>query len=440
MWKTISTLAVVIELMTGATLSQADEVADLGTQAYVFGLPAVKMYLKRQEHLQLTPVNQFRHLRDIITPEMDIISPNVDVLYSLAWLDLRHGPIVLTLPDAKGRYFSFQTVDFYTDNGTYASHRTQAGKFKHLAYVGPNWTGKLPPGLQRLDCSTEAVVLIGRTLVAGPHDLAPARALQEEYQLAPLGPPKKKLPPIQYPTLDLTEPLNFFVILDEVLRRYPPAPYEASLVRKFKTIGLGAKEPFRVPALTPATRASLTRALEAGQQLVAAQTKQLQQPQAGWVFPPAHTGRFGTNHLLRAAASTVRLGINSPRECLYVSASVDQDNQPLDAAHRYVLRFAKDQLPPVYAFWSVTMYQWPDRAIVSNALGRVNLQSVDPNLRYGADGSLEIFLQTESPGPAAESNWLPTPPGKFCILLRLYEPHLSALKREWTPPVVKRLP
>jgi hypothetical protein len=191
--------------------------------------------------------------------------------------------------------------------------------------------------------------------------------------------------------------------------------------------------------LDAATRAGLSRALEAGKQIVSTRSKQLHESMGGWVLAPSNTGRYGTNYSLRAAAASLRLGINSPRECFYLSASVDQDKQPLQAGSGYRLRFEKSQLPPVDAFWSLTMYELPQRTLASNALDRVRLHNVGKGLQYGADGSLEILLQKDSPGKNKESNWLATPDGQFRVVMRLYEPALSVIKHQWVPPAVERL-
>jgi hypothetical protein len=117
---------------------------------------------------------------------------------------------------------------------------------------------------------------------------------------------------------------------------------------------------------------------------------------------------------------------------------VDSEGKPLDAANRYALRFAPGQLPPVNAFWSMTMYELPPMLLVANPLHRYLINSpMLPQLKRDADGGLTLLIQKDSPGGDKESNWLPAPKAGFAMALRMYWPKEEALSGKWTAPPLK---
>jgi hypothetical protein len=127
---------------------------------------------------------------------------------------------------------------------------------------------------------------------------------------------------------------------------------------------------------------------------------------------------------------------NSKEEAMYPAYFVDAAGQKLDgAANRYTVRFARGQLPPVNAFWSLTMYELPARLLYANALNRYLINSpMLPELKRDADGGLTLVIQHDSPGKDLVSNWLPAPAGPFFLTLRLYWPKREALDGEWKQP------
>ncbi|MCG3149085.1 MAG: hypothetical protein PCFJNLEI_02544 [Verrucomicrobiae bacterium] len=436
------------------TVAEPERIAmEIGTDAYLYGLPVVQMKHWREQFLKHTPANQFRHFRDYAgTNAPSVPSPNPDVLYSVAWLDLTKEPVLLSVIEKGDRYFSFQAQNAYGDNGFYASLHGRTDRMEHHAYVGPGWSGKLPAGVQRFDNATRLVALVGRTYVAGPADLAAARAVQDSYQLTPLSqwPP----PPIQSKTnspshtataavvvgvaSEEIEPLQFFARLDECLHEEPPTFEYAAPIERFIQIGIGGATPFSPAGLDPATRAGLLRAVPAAKALIAAAKAKLSSVN-GWIIPPATIGKTRVDLIERAAVAATRIGINSQRECRYLVGQADAAGQPLASPGRYVIRFEKDQLPPVDGFWSLTAYRAADRSLVDNPAGRYGLKSLDPALRRGADGSIEVSLQKESPGPDREANWVPTPAGEFVVMLRMYNPKLFIRGPKWQPPVIQKI-
>ncbi len=414
----------------------------IGVQAYIYGYPVVEMYRTRYIHVdspknkERTPLNTFRHARRLLDASFTaVVSPNNDTLYSSAWLDLSTGPVLLSVPDTRGRYYCFQLLDFCTNSFAHIGKRTTGTKAARFAIVGPNWKGKLPAGARRIDAPTNAVWLLGRTLVDGKDDLPAIHALQDRYQLKSLGAAALKFA-LPY---DATDPLRFFEFLNAGLRENPPPAREAALMSLFARIGVGSEKVFRVDGLDRATAAGLRRAIETGRQIIAAGLDGKGTVVNGWHYPPAEIGNFGDNYLLRATVAMKLLAALPPEEAVYPTAHVDDKGRPLNGKYRYVLRLEKGQLPPVEAFWSLTMYRLPERLFAANGKDRYALGDRTKGLQYRADGSLEILIQHDSPGMDCEANWLPAPAGDFCLTLRAFLPREEMRAGRWRMPPVKRV-
>jgi hypothetical protein len=428
-----------------------EEAYSIGVTAYVYGYPLVEMYRTRYQRVynptvkERTPINQFRHVKQLLDPSHTaVVSPNNDTLYSSAWLDLKSEPIILHVPDTRGRYYVFQVMDFYTNNIASIGKRTTSTKEGNFAFVGPGWKGTLPEGVQRLDSPTRAVWLLGRTLVDGPKDLPAVHALQKQYTLTPLrnwNKQKPDEPSVEKdapPPFDLSNPLNYFQMLNHALHENPPPAREAALMSVFGRIGVGPDKVFRPKELDAATAKGLERAIKVGEQMIAA-SQQLRTRSDGWYWPLGGIGKYGDNYPLRAEVARTALASLSPEDAIYISGVADDRGELLDGQRRYVLRFEKGQLPPVEVFWSLTMYRLPQRLLVENPLKRYSIGDRTQGLRYNPDGSLELFIQHESPGKEKESNWLPAPPGEFNLILRTYVPKKALLDGTWKLPAIKRV-
>jgi hypothetical protein len=423
----------------------------LGVQAYVYGYPIVEMYRTRFQRVQdpknpaRVPLNHFSHARRLRGPDdRGVVSPNNDTLYSSAWLDLAHGPIVLHVPEAGDRYRVFQFLDFYTNNFASVGRRTTGNGAGDYAIVGPGWSGKLPTGLKRIDSPTNAVWLLGRTLVDGLDDLPAVHALQDRYTLTSLAARGKKnvevpTPNPKHAPYDATDPLRFFEFLTAGLSENPPPAREAALLALFEPIGVAPNKRFAVNLLDPATSRGLRRAVEAGRRIVEAGPAKPPAPVNGWQFPPRNIGKFGDDYLLRANTAMKLLAALPPEEAVYLTAESDAQGRPLTGKHRYRLRFEKSQAPPAEAFWSVTLYRLPERFHAANALDRYSIGDRTAGLQYGKDGSLEICIQHAKPAKDRMSNWLPAPDGAFCLTLRAYLPRKELLDGTWKVPPVQRL-
>ncbi len=421
----------------------------IGVQAYIYGYPLVEMYRVRYTRVfnpaakNRTPLNQFYHIRQLHDhTATTVIGPNNDTLYSSAWLDLAKEPIVLDVPDTKGRYYVMHFMDFYTNSFAFVGKRATGTKPGSYAITGPGWNGKLPEKLTRIESPTNAVWLLGRTLVDGKDDLPAVHALQDQYLLTPLsswGKKEKPSPPPlpDFPAYDLSEPLKFFELLNVALGENPPPAREAALMSLFGQIGVGPERVFKVSELDAPTAKGLRRAIERGQQIIASR-RVGDVPVNGWVPPQAHLGKFGDDYLYRASVAKFGLAATSRDETHNFVIGMS-DQQPLKGGRKHVLRFEKGQLPPVDAFWSVTMYHAPAGFLVDNPIQRYSIGDRTKGLRYGEDGALEIYIQHESPGKDKESNWLPAPKGDFALALRCYLPRKTISDGTWKPPPVKQV-
>ncbi len=430
-------------------LAREEYAYTIGVQAYIYGYPLVEMYRVRYKAVfdpdkkNRTPLNHFQHKRNLSDhTATTVVAPNNDTLYSSARLDLANEPVVLEVPDTGGRYYVMQFMDFYTNNFAYVGKRTTGTQSGSYAVTGPSWKGTLPEGLKQIQAPTNAVWLLGRTLVDGNDDLPAVHAIQDQYRLTPLsswGKNNQAQPRLERPDLpayDLSEPLRFFEFLNVALRENPTPAREESLMNLFGQIGVGPGKIFKVAKLDPPTARGLRKAIDMGPRLIASLPSG--RPVAnGWLAFSPHTGKFGDDYRYRAYVAQFALAANDPSEAHNFTTHLDDRDRPLNGRRKYVVRFEKGQLPPVDAFWSLTMYRLPGVFLVENPIARYSLGDRSKHLRYGKDGSLELYLQHDSPGKDKESNWLPAPQEDFVLALRCYLPRTAITDGTWKPPAVK---
>lgn len=432
----------------------------LGMQAYVFGFPYVYLPSVRWDWVTVpkpagaitpyAPLNHFFNVRKLATPEYrGGGSPNNDTLYSVAWVDVTKEPLILSHPDMGDRYFAFEMASLDSDNFAYVGTRTTGSKKGSFAIVGPRWKGTLPKEVKALPPSrTNSILILGRTLVDGEADLPAVRKLQDQYKLVPLSLWGKKdavLPEsrdVWKPFDPKTDPLAEWKTMNRAMTGNPPQARLAKLVELFGKIGIGPGQD--VDKMDAATKRGLARAAVDGRELLndAVRSGALGKQVNGWSFPPATMGRAGlSDHFLLRAALQCFSGIiaNDPAEAIYFNSAVDSTGQAFDGTKRYTLRFPPGQLPPVKAFWSVTMYD-PTFNLVENPINRYAIGNRTQNLKKDADGGLTIYIQGDSPGKDKESNWLPSPKsGSFFMLLRTYLPDPEIVEQKWVPPGVVKV-
>jgi hypothetical protein len=432
------------------------------TEAYVYGYPLVLMEMTKEKMSNvprpaasgMAPVNQFGNKTSFSDDTFtDVVSPNADTLYSSAWLNLIRGPIVLSVPDVGKRYYLIEMLDGWTNAFDSPGTRTTGGGKGDFAITGPKWSGTLPSGLKQIKAPTNMVWLIGRTETNGNADYAAANAIQAKYKLTPLNAWGKPYTPLTRmptdPTVDMTtspvervaqmDAATFFNKLAMTLEGNPPAPADEAMVAKLASIGVVAGQPFDPNKNGSDAQQEVADGVKDGKKKVIelGHNPGIGKVVNGWTVISKGIGTYGTNYDARAGVAWFGLGANLPDDAIYPALRVDGDGQPLNGANKYVLHFDKGQIPPVNAFWSLTIYN-AKQAFVANPIRRYAIGDRD-KLRFNADGSLDLFVQSASPGKEKESNWLPAPPDSFNFLMRLYWPKEEVLDGTWAPPGLKKV-
>ncbi len=451
--------------MAVASTSQAqknitpEQARAIAKEAYIYANPVVDSYrviygyfLDPEDPEFKTPLNEIKNIPRVYTHEDKAVqTPNSDTPYSWLGLDLRAEPIVLTVPGIeKDRYFSIQLIDLYTHNFAYIGSRTTSNEGGSFLIAGPGWKGDAPEGITKvLRCETELMLAVYRTQLFNPDDLEKVKAIQADYTVKPLSAFLGKPAPEAAPTIDFIEPVSqeelrkspkVFEQLNFVLQFCPTHPSEGELIKRFTKLNIGAGRTFDWDSFSPEIQAAIGEGIgDAWAEFAELKKK----ADAGEI---SSGDAFGTrehlenNYLYRMAAAVLGIWGNSEEEAIYPSYYVDADGDKLDGANRYTLRFEPDQLPPVNAFWSLTMYELPASLLAENPIDRYLLNSsmLDDFVRDD-DGGITLYLQHESPGKDKEANWLPASEGPFSVNLRLYWPKKEALDSTWTPPPLKRV-
>ena len=439
----------------------ADEARAIAKEAYIYGYPMVDGYRVMYTYFQdsenpefKAPWNQIRNIPRVFTPDdRAIVAPNSDTPYSMAGLLLRAEPIVLTVPPIeKERYFSVQLIDAYTFNFDYIGSRATGNDGGSFLIAGPGWKGETPAGIRKVFRSeTDLVLAAYRTQLFHPDDIENVKKVQAGYKVQPLSAFLGTPAPAAGAAVEFMPPLSiddqktypeFFNVLNFVLEFGPTHPSETELMARFAKIGVGAGKRINIEELSPEMKQALAAGMaDAWDEFNSFDKTHLRTNKV------ASGDLFGTreflqnNYLYRFVAAVIGLYGNSKEEAMYPFYRADADGEPLDAAkHRYTLRFAPGQLPPVHAFWSATMYGLPENLLVANPINRYLINSpMLSDLKRDEDGGLTLYFQADSPGAELESNWLPAPKGPFWVALRLYWPKEEALNGTWQQPPLMRV-
>lgn len=462
----ISALTLMTSLMTTERVGAApdpdltpEETRAIAEEAYIYFYPLVSMDVTRRQLTNIEadkmtgrgPMNTFSHVRAFPDANFrEVVRPNFDTLYSSGWLDLSKEPVIVSAPDTAGRYYLLPMLDLWTDVFAVPGKRTTGTRAGHFAVVAPGWKGKLPDGVTRIDAPTPYVWLIGRTQTNGPEDYPAVHKVQDGYGITPLSQWGKKPTPATAkidPGVDMkTPPLvqvntmpakTYYTYAAELLRVNPPHPTDQPILARMKRIGLEAGKGLDFDRLDPAVRQALEAAPADGLKAMREKVPTLARVVNGWQMNTDSMGVYGNFYLKRAIVAMVGLGANLPEDAIYPLLVADADGKPLDGGHKYLVHFDKSELPPVNAFWSITMYDG-EGFQAANPINRFAIGDRD-RLQFNADGSLDILIQHDSPGPGKESNWLPAPKGPLGVTLRLYAPKTAALDGHWAPPAVKRV-
>ena len=443
--------------MSSVTPQEARQIAE---EAYIFAYPMLDNYkmlfvmaIYKGSPAYEAPVNQFVNVAELHGPEYTaIVRPNTDTFYSGVWLDLRAEPIVLQVPAVQApRYYAFQLIDLYTHNFDYIGSRTTGFEAGAYLIAGPEWAGEKPSEINKVIRSeSKFVMALARTQVFGSDDVDNVKAIQQKYKATPLSeylgmdaPPA--LTAVDFPIWnpEKVKSADFVGYLNFLLGQLEPHPSEAEILKRFAKIGIGPGLAFDPANLDPETLAAIEAGVASASAKIEQRMKALGERKNGWMMM---SGAFGTRqmmqgkYLTRAAAAAFGLWGNNLEEAFYPECSLDVDGEALDTSkHNYVLRFEADQLPPVKAFWSLSMYKLPEQLFIHNPINRYVISSITEGLEYAKDGSLTVYLQHKSPGADKESNWLPAPDGPFSLQARLYWPKPEALDPLYVPPPVQRV-
>ena len=444
------------QAQTAATPAEARAIAK---EAYIYGFPMVDHYRIQYSYFQnkddpnyKAPWNQLINIPRVYTPEDTAIqTPNSDTPYSFIGMDLRTEPLVLTVPKIeKNRYFSVQLIDAYTFNFAYIGSRTTGNDGGNYLIAGPLWKGETPKGIKQVIRSeTQFVFAVYRTQLFSPDDMDNVKKIQAGYKVQPLSAFQGEPAPKAAPAIDFIRPLTpeaqrtspeFYNILDFVLQFCPTHPSERELMARFARIGIGDGRSFDVNKLSPEMRTALEKGMADALTEFAALQKQINEKTvtSGQLFGTREY--LKNNYLYRMGGAVNGIYGNSEAEAIYPVLALDSEGNKPDGSNKYTLRFAKGQLPPVNAFWSITMYRMPEILLVDNPIDRYLLNSTMlDQFKFDADGGLTLYLQNESPGKDKEPNWLPAPKGWFMPVIRLYWPREEALDGRWSAPQLQRV-
>ena len=451
----VRTLILGLTALCSAAHAQVD-VRAIAKEAYIYGVPLIDQYrvmhafsIDKANPQYKGPFNTILNIARVFTPDdTAFVTPNSDTPYSFAGLDLRAEPVVITVPKIEAkRYYVFQLMDLYTFNFAYIGTRATGNNGGHFMIVGPGWKGDKPNAIAKvIHSETQVVSVVGRTQLFNPGDLDNVRKIQAGYRIRTLSeffvsPAPRAAPAINWPKPlspgEARGSLEFFNQLAFLLQfGMPPHKSEEALRKRLASIGIVPGKRLDVAKLPPAMAAAMKAGMADGQQAIDARRAAL---------GGKTDTLFGTRDYLksdfvaRATGTQVGIGANSRQEAMVPIYDKDADGQPLDGRYRYTLRFAKGDLPPVNAFWSLTMYDLPNQLLVKNPIDRYLINSpMLPSLKRDPDGGLTIYVQSDSPGKDKQANWLPAPKGPFMAAMRYYLPKPQLLEGQWTSPPMQR--
>ena len=441
------------------------EVKAIAEEGFIYGLPIVMNYavmydyaVDRNSGQFKAPFNQINNEHRVFTyQDTAIITPNSDTPYSMAWLDLRAEPMVLTVPAVdKKRYYSVMLNDGNTFNYGYIGSRATGNEPGSYMVVGPRWKGETPPGIKKVfQSSTDFSLAAFRTQLFHPSDMPNVEKIQAGYKVEPLSaflkqPAPPPAPAIDFPKIDKEMiKTNFFEYLDFALQFAPPGPEEEGIRAKLATIGVGPGKKFAFKELSAEHKAAILLGMKEGDKKVDEAVAKYGKSVNGWRIGNCCGDRafFNGDWMLRSVSARVGIYGNDAAEATYPVTKTLADGTELHGSkHKYTLTFAQGQLPPVNAFWSVTMYDGKTQFLIKNPINRYLINApMLPGLKKNKDGSLTLYIQKDSPGKDKESNWLPAPDGPIYLVMRLYWPKteppsvLPPGEGTWSPPPVVKV-
>jgi hypothetical protein len=437
---------------------------DIAEEGFIYGLPIVMNYgvmnefvIDRNSGQYKGPFNQIANAANVFTyKDTAVPTPNSDTPYSLLWLDLRAEPFVLSVPavDPK-RYYSVMLCDGNCYNYGYIGSRATGSAAGDYMIVGPDWKGDAPSSVKKVfRSSTQFSIVIFRTQLFNADDLDGVKKVQAGYKAQALSsylhqPAPPAVPAIDFPKFDKElVKLNFFEFLDFALQFAPAQPVEKDIRAKLASIGIGPGKTFKFKDLSLEDKAEILLGMKQGDRRVDEAVASAGKAVNGWRVSSlfGDSAFYNGDWLKRATGARGGIYGNDAVEAMYPATRTDINGEVLDCSkHNYTLTFPSGQLPPVNAFWSLTMYDSKNQLLVQNPINRYLINSpMLPTLKTNADGSLTLFIQNKSPGAGQESNWLPAPSAPVYLAMRLYWPKttppsiLPVGEGTWQPPGLKK--
>jgi len=438
---------------------------DIAEAGYIYGLPIVMNYgvmyeyaVDRTSGQFKAPFNQIKNEPNVFTyKDTAIPTPNSDTPYSFVWMDLRAEPMILSVPavDPK-RYYSVMLCDGNTYNYGYIGSRATGSEAGDYMVVGPDWKGAAPPGIKKVFRSSTQFSLAGyRTQLFNPDDLDDVKKIQAGYKAQTLSAYQNQSPPPRAPAIDFPKfdkdlvKTHFFEYLDFALQFAPPETNETDIRAQLARIGIGPGKTFNFKDLSLEDRLELGLGMKEGDRKVEEAVANAGRAINGWRVSslPGDSAHYDGDWLKRAAAAKGGIYGNDAAEATYPLTRIDSEGHTLDGSqHNYTLTFPPGQLPPVNAFWSLTMYDGKTQLLIENPINRYLINSpMLPAMKGNGDGSLTLYIQNRSPGADKEANWLPAPNGTIYLVMRLYWPKttppsiLPVGEGTWQPPGVRRV-
>lgn len=448
----------------GVSAPSIEEVKQIAEEGFIYGLPLVMGYtanyefwIDKSSSQYKGPLGQLFNERRVFTPkDTAVITPNSDTPYSFVCADLRAEPWVISVPAVeKERYYSVMLCDLNTFNFGYIGSRATGPEAGDYLVVGPDWKGETPAGIKKVFHSTTQLALaVFRTQLFNADDMPNVTKIQDAYKVQPLSAFQKKPAPPAAPALEFPKAnaelakTNFFEYVDWVLAIAPAGPEEKEIREKLAKIGIGPGKTFNFKDLSLEHKAAILLGMKEGEKKVEEKIPLIGKKINGWNVGAAFGDRdfFKGDWLLRAAAAKAGIYGNDAVEAMYPMTRWLPDGEILDGSkHNYTLTFPAGQLPPVNAFWSVTMYDGKSQFLIENPINRYLINSpMLPGMKTNADGSLTLYIQKDNPGPDKEANWLPAPNDTIYMVMRLYWPKteppsiLPPGSGTWAPPAVQK--
>jgi len=435
------------------------EAHSIAVDAYIYLYPLVTMDITRRQATNIEPgkvfgrgpMNMFVNVPEFPPADFrDVVRPNFDTLYSIAWIDMSKDAAVVSVPDTGGRFYLMPMLDMWSDVFASPGWRTTGTQPGNFLLAPPKWSGQVPDGMTRIDAPTPTVWVIGRTKTDGPADYEAVHKIQAGYNvtaLADWGKPPRTAEVKIDPSVDMkTAPKlqvdampadKFFGYAAELMKLHPPHLTDQPIIAQMRRIGIEQGKSFDADKLSAAVRKGLEGTPQAARKLMAWKVPTLARVANHWSMNTDTMGVYGNFYLKRAIVAQLGLGANLPEDAIYPLNLGDEAGAPLVGDNNYTIQFEKSAAPPVNAFWSITLYD-REGFQVANSLNRFAVSSWMP-FKYNPDGSLTLHLQNESPGPDMEANWLPAPKGPFNLTMRLYGPQSEALTGRWNPPPVTKV-